>query len=300
MIALFLGGGRRVELAKKFIEKGWRIYSYEKNTKVPIESISTVLLGKEWSDPYIGIDIQNKIDQYKIDLSFPLQDEAVVVLAGLKNVIPSVVSSYKTALTCFDKLEFENFMLDNFKEYYPEHIPFDFPFIIKPRFGFGSKRIIYVWNSYDIPGDYHDAVIQRMILGKEYSVDSYFDRQGKWVDSIPRERLRVGSGEVITSKTIYNSDLIDLTREVGERLGIIGPSNTQIIIEAGSNKPYIIEVNARFGGGYTLSIEAGLDAIRLIEKDYFNLSFEYHRGMWERNFLLERSYRDHYYHENSN
>jgi len=76
-------------------------------------------------------------------------------------------------------------------------------------------------------------------------------------------------------------------------LGIVGPSNTQWIIDT-KGSLWLLEVNARFGGGYTLSMEAGLDAISLIERDYFGKDYVYPREI-KNNLLLERSYRDHFY-----
>lgn len=296
---LFLGGGRRVELAKRFKENEWNIFSYEISYKVPISSIAVVISGKSWKDSQIYQDIINVVNKNDIELVIPLQDEAVIIASRLKSLLPDSVavlaSPPETALTCFDKSKFEKFMLDNFGEYYPS-FNYSFPTILKPRFGFGSRNIHEIdgyygfWASVN-QGDY---ILQRKITGIEYSVDSYFDRDGNWVDSIPRERIRTCSGEVITSKTVYDEKLISVTKKVNLSLGVIGPSNTQIIVDR-IGRPYIIEINARFGGGYTLSIEAGLDVINLIERDYFGGKCSYTSGSWKNNLVLERSYRDHYF-----
>ncbi len=303
---LFLGGGRRVELATRFKEAGWKLFSYETSYEVPISLVATVIKGKLWKDQLIYYDIINIIYKYDIELVIPLQDEAVVIASRLKEFLANdedisiLASPVNTALTCFDKLKFEIFMKDNFKDNYPE-FNFSFPTVVKPRFGFGSRGIIEAKNYAELHSaigiNPTDFVLQRKISGVEYSIDSYFDNNGNWVDSVPRERIRTCSGEVLTSKTVYDETLINITKAVNSSLGIIGPSNTQIIVDR-LNKPYIIEVNARFGGGYTLSIESGLDIINLIERDYFNGKCSYTPGSWKKSLLLERSYTDHYFYLN--
>lgn len=298
MNILFLGGGRRVLLAKRFVERGHRIFSYELVENVPISSVATVIKGLPWKDESIVWDIMSEMETYKIDLVIPLMDGGVKVCSLLPKK-KTVCSSRETAELCFDKRALEVFIMNHFPDVYPS-FSMDPPLIAKPRFGFGSQNLVIMNTKYDLSNflikhDHEDYVIQRKIIGKEYSVDSYFDKNGTWVDSVPRERIRIGSGEVITSKTTKDNRLITWTKVIGERLGVVGPSNTQFIIEEITDKVYFIEVNARFGGGFTLSMQAGLDAISLIERDYFGREFDYTSGVWEEGLLMERSYEDHYF-----
>jgi len=284
---LFLGGGRRVELAQRFIKRGYSIFSYESSFDVPIIEVATVLIGSNWKSSFI--EIENIIREYNIDLVIPLQDEAVIIAACLRTDIPILVSDLKTAVTCFDKYSFGEFILNNFPEHYP--IPKESQEVLfKPRFGYGSRDIFYKesyeWNN--IPDGY---IAQRKIKGIEYSVDSYFNKYGEWVDSVVRTRDRISGGEVFSSCIINNDRLRFLTKEINKRLGIKGPSNTQWIVD--KDREWLLEINARFGGGYTFSMEAGLDAISLIEHDYFEgpapiINIQY-------DLKLERSYRDHYF-----
>jgi len=302
MNVLFVGGGRRIELAKRFIARGYKIFAYELHSNVPISSVARIVEGCKWTDEGLSDHLLATIQEHNIDLVFPLQDEAIRLCAELSDVGAKVVASNpETADICFDKFEFEDFIMGVLPNVYPVDIS-QYPKIIKPRFGFGSRNVRIANSLTDIMrwekelGDrlYLDNVIQRKIEGVEYSVDSYFDRDCKWVQSVPRTRIRVGSGEVITSKTVYNPKLRSLTALVGEKLGIRGPSNTQWIVDKHGH-PYIVEVNARFGGGYTLSMEAGMDTISFIEYDYFGIGKSRVIHPITYNLLLERSYRDHYY-----
>jgi len=293
---LFIGGGRRVELARMFKERNYAVYSYELDYKVPIGSEAEIIIGKDFNDFSVYNDILSVASFYDVDLIIPLMDAAVQACSYIKTYSNRTVlaPSYMTAHTCLDKDAFSRFINKEFPEFYPDLGPDIYPKIKKPTRGFGSKDISIIKNRQeDIRIDGY--VYQTYIQGKEYSIDSYFDPKSRWVDSVCRERIRVGSGEVITSKTQKNRYLIDLTAEIGEKLGLVGPSNTQWIVEHVSEQPFITEVNSRFGGGSTFSMAVGMDVISLIERDYFGKNFPYLPLQWKENQLLERSYRDHYF-----
>lgn len=302
MNALFVGGGRRVELAWKFVDAGYTVYSYELDHKVPIASVARIVEGLRWDDKNIVVDLMDVIVDNDIRLVLPLMDAGIPVCARLPEIMGVTVltPSRATADICYDKAQYARFMTANFPLMYPSTDGVDFPWIVKPRFGFGSKHIITIedthdWDRFTEIYRTKDFVFQKKIDGDEYSVDAYFDKNGKFVDAVPRRRLRVGSGEVITSLTEKNFDLEQATKMIGEKLGVVGPVNVQFIKKRDSSIVYNFEVNCRFGGGWTLSMEAGLNAIALIDRDYFGLEFKYEPGKWKNGLLLERSYRDHYY-----
>ena len=301
MNILFLGGGRRVELAKLFKFRGYKIYSYELNKRVPISSIAQIVEGYHWKHEGIYNHIVSIIQNLNIDLVIPLQDEAVLVASKLPEITQVLSPEYEIAEICFDKKLFENFIVSNpdLAKYYPFEVRNSYPKIVKPRYGFGSRNLITIDSPFDEANFFEfnsiiNYVVQSKINGIEYSVDSYFDKDSKWIDSIPRQRIRVGSGEVITSLTVEKPNLVEITKFIGELLKLRGPTNTQYIITP-EEDIYILEINSRFGGGYTLSIAAGLDTISLIERDYFNKEFDYIPNQWKRNLLLERSYEDHFF-----
>lgn len=288
---LFVGGGRRVELAHKFWNRDYEIFSYELFDNVPISSVATVIKGLPWKSKNIMKHLTLSILTNEIDLVLPLMDEGVVVCSKLPASVKDRVlaPSTKTAETCYDKLQFAYYMMEHFDWVYPS---FDdsLPAIAKPQFGFGSTKVTVIRHQcgFERLGGEEMFVLQKYIEGTEYSVDSYFDRDSNWIDSVPRERTRVAGGEVVSSKTVDKPLLAAVTQIVGEHLGLVGPANLQFI-QQDDGKFYLIEINARFGGGWTFSMEAGLDAITLIEGG------EYKSNEWKREMKLERSFRDHYY-----
>ena len=303
MNVLLIGGGRRTELAWRFIERGYSVYAYELDRRVPIAYVARIIEGYSWDDVQIVHHLIETIEENDINLVLPLMDAATPICALLPETpdCKIVVSNGTTASKCFDKEKFRDFMLQYFRDIYPADSA-HFPKIAKPRFGCGSRDIVIIKNRdeyarFSLDNRLCDYVIQQLIIGTEYSVDAYFDANCKYVDSIPRERIRT-CGEVITSKIVPrpSAEIFQYWAElVGEKLKIKGPCNMQFKMCDMTNYLYLFEVNARFGGGWTFSMEAGLDAISLIERDFFGRDFEYTPNQWKDNLLLERSYEDHYF-----
>lgn len=298
---LFLGAGRRVAMAKRWLDRGYDIYSYETELEVPIAKYAKIVAGRKWDDEEIYNDISMVVDRLGIDLIIPFQDQAVVVCGMLKHWSVTenthiLSSDIVAAETCFNKIAFNEFIYEYFPEIYPEP-EIHSQVILKNKHSFGSKFVRVVDYAEHLWLKDPDEVAQKYIRGVEYSVDSYFDRTSKWVDSVSRIRIRTGSsGEVVSSITHYVPKLIHWTKEVGECIKAVGPTNTQFIIEETTGKPYIIEMNARFGGGYTLSMEAGLDAVHLIEREYFeNRLLLWSPLMWKIGMRMERAYEDIYF-----
>ncbi len=305
---LFLAAGRRVQMTQMFLERGFEVFSYESDLTSPICQVAFVIEAtKPWSDSHFMDEILPVYKANNIQLVIPFQDEAVIAACKLdryfknRGLEPKIVCSpIAVAEICYDKLFFEQWMGDKFPTIYPSANILR-PMIIKPRYGAGSRIIFHVENELDL--EKYKLLIssgkwikQRKIKGIEYSVDCYFDPDGNYIDSVPRRRILIGSsGEVVKSITERNKWLQAISKEVGERLGLIGPVNMQYILEYNTGEIYLFEINARFGGGYTLSIHAGMDVINLIARDYLGRDFEYEPDTWRNNLLLQRAYRDFYF-----
>lgn len=258
---LFVGGGRRNTLAGIFKDKGCNVYSYEIDRYATISEEATIIIGEKFNSPNFVDNLKSCIDIYEIDLVIPLQDQAVPLCENIKNC---VCSKLEASTTCLDKKIFERFMLENFPKFYPK---IDAGKVIKkPRFGYGSNGIKIL----DAPDHFsNDYVYQSYKVGREYTVDAYFDKSSKIVGASPRERLRTAGGEVIESITVNMPNLVESTKQIGERLKLIGPICMQYIVEP-SGDLYLFEINCRFGGGSTLSIAAGFDMIDMLKKEYID------------------------------
>lgn len=261
---LFVGGGRRNTLAKYFKARGFNVYAYETDLTSPIREEAVIVKGERFDSANFISHLQKCISDNKIQVVIPLMDTAIPLMSGIRQ---AVCSPYDAAIHCTDKTLFENFMLDNFPTLYPK-AERGTKLIQKPRFGCGSKdiKILDPMPVAILPKSNQNFIIQSYKVGKEYTVDAYFDRDCRMVAASPRERIRVAGGEVVDSKTVQHDALYNYTKSIGEALCLRGPVCMQFIISGG--KAYLFEINARFGGGSTLSLYAGLDMIDMIKKEY--------------------------------
>lgn len=296
---LFLGGGRRVELAKRFWAHGCEVVGYEASADCPLAHEGEVVVGLPWKHPDFAFHLRDAVDAYGISAIIPLQDEAVVTLAGatlldLDRAGRRVVSPYKAAKLAFDKRKFADFCQSYCDDLYPSPVS-GLAAVVKPRFGFGSRDVSLLEN-YDSGLAFGDSfVAQEALPGPEFTVDSYWTPGGRFVGACPRERLRVAGGEVLDSVVVDRPDLIEASRRLGDAMGLRGPACFQFRYDR-QGRPKVLECNARFGGGSTLSCEAGLDMVNYVVKDYvlggagYSLELAIEYGL-----RMTRSYRDHYF-----
>lgn len=147
--------------------------------------------------------------------------------------------------------------------YSPDSIPL--PVIVKPRSG-SSGFAVHVCNSLAevqaacerVP----DPIVQERLCGEEITVDVLGDLSGRVVHAVQRKRLKVRAGEVERGVTIRDPDVESIAIKVARALRPKGCINLQCFLT--EKGPIFTEVNARFGGGYPLSLAAGADFPKLI------------------------------------
>jgi carbamoyl-phosphate synthase large subunit len=87
-----------------------------------------------------------------------------------------------------------------------------------------------------------------------------------------------------------------LSYQFGKLVGITGPCCIQFIKEDNTDKYWFIEINARFGGGTVLSINAGFNIIDLIYRDYIlNEDLSTYQSNWKVGYYMCRSFKGHYF-----
>lgn len=146
-------------------------------------------------------------------------------------------------------------------------IDINYPVILKPRDGMGSRGIYYVDSKEDLShiiSKLDNYIVQEIVEGTEFTLDVLCDLEGQVLSIVPRQRLEVRAGEVSKSKSVKDFRLINITLGLVEKMnskgnnGAIGPMNIQCIVDnIGEIK--FIEINPRFGGGVPLTFESGVD-----------------------------------------
>ena len=191
--------------------------------------------------------------------------------------IEIVISPPRTSRTCNDKIETYRFFsergLPTPRTWLPGELPdpgeLEFPLFLKPRRGRGSVHVYQIRNRGELEFfiDYvEDPIVQQVLEGREYTLDTFVDRDGPGVAVVPRHRLWVRSGVMDKGRTENRKELIDLGVRVAKELGIVGPANIQVKYTGGD--PMVFEVNPRFSGGLPLTLAAGVDftvlALRMV------------------------------------
>jgi len=129
------------------------------------------------------------------------------------------------------------------------------------------------------------------LIGKEfreYTIDAYFTDEGRLCALVPRERIEVRAGEVSKGVTrkhfVYDYMLDKLPKLEGAR----GCITFQVFGNPDTRAVKALEINPRFGGGYPLSHEAGMDYPDWLIREFFlgeSLPF---RNDWEADLLMLR------------
>lgn len=102
-----------------------------------------------------------------------------------------------------------------------------------------------------------DYLAQEQWLGREYTVNLFFDRAAKLIASVPHWRMETRGGEVSKGRTERLPALMAAAEKLAGVLpGGCGAMCFQAIVTS-DGRVGVFELNARFGGGYPLAHRAG-------------------------------------------
>lgn len=160
-----------------------------------------------------------------------------------------------------------------------------YPVIVKPRWGMASIGVYEAENDDELDVLYKKVIsnikktylhfeseqemnqaviIQEKISGQEYGLDIINDLQGAYKNTIVKKKIAMRAGETDCAETVNNAELVELGERISNTLHHIANLDVDIFLSEG--KPYILEMNARFGGGYPFSHMAGVDLPSAIVK----------------------------------
>lgn len=298
MNILFTSVGRRAYLLRYFKEatkgagKIYAVNSTELSTGMAQADeafVSPVIYSREYV-PFLAELCEKKA----IDLLIPLFDVDLPVLAAAKASFKGTflaVSEPDFVNACNDKLKMNEFLssagldiietftaYENNRAYFEKEFEAGSKFIIKPRWGMGSlgiyqadnlnelrcfynkanKDIASSYLKYEAENDRERAVIiQKKIRGTEYGIDIINDFKGNFVTAVIKEKLAMRAGETDISKVVEQAQLYETAKTIALKSRHIGNLDMDIILN--ENGAYVIDMNARFGGGYPFSHAAGIN-----------------------------------------
>lgn len=132
------------------------------------------------------------------------------------------------------------------------------PLFMKPSGGSASRGLSIVSHPLELPESVDEPMIlQELLNGPEYTVNLFIDQKGTLRSIVPHLRIQVRAGEVEKGRTERNDVLADLAWGItGALPAARGALCFQVMMDP-DRGARIIEINARFGGGYPLAHRAG-------------------------------------------
>lgn len=140
-----------------------------------------------------------------------------------------------------------------------------FPLLAKPRGGSASTGVQRIDSLDAVRGLPDGYMVQQLLDGVEYTVN-LFVRADRTLAAVPHRRREVRAGEVAKAITLRHPGLAAIAGRLPAALpGLAGAVCFQAIETADGAR--VIEVNARFGGGFPIAHRAGAPFTRwLIEQ----------------------------------
>lgn len=152
-----------------------------------------------------------------------------------------------------------------------------YPVIVKPRFGCGSiamsiaedeMALLYYYRrnmravnnsylKYESAKEEEKIIFQECLTGQEYGADIIHDLEGNLQAINVRKKVAMRSGETDIAELVDEPAISKELEKLSTITNHIGNVDTDIFMVDG--KPYILEMNARFGGGYPFSHLGGCD-----------------------------------------
>lgn len=166
-----------------------------------------------------------------------------------------------------------------------EAMSLSWPVVVKPRFGMGSISVLKAYDKAELKAAYrmcqrqiensylkYEALscprecvlIEELVSGNEYGLDVIDDLSGGYVTTIVKRKLAMRAGETDEAVTLGTDDpeyevLLELGAKLSAALSHVGNLDADVILDPANMRPYVIDLNARFGGGYPFSHLAGVD-----------------------------------------
>lgn len=309
---LMLSVGRRGELMKDFrssMEAGSRIIATDNSPYAP----ALYFADKQYIVP--KIDDPNYIDTIlnicrleKINVITTFIDPEILLLAENRGRFAElgveVLAPFsETAKLCFDKYEMFKYLKEQgirtamtwgtFEEVKAalDAGEVAFPIFVKPRTGSGSvgaRKVLDIETLHAAFEQDPGLIAQELMTGEgcfDLDADVYIDTISHKPAAIFLKR-KISTTIGGANKTISFKDqlLFDFVQEALSKFKFNGPIDADFFYKNGEY--YLSEVNPRFGGAYLHAYGAGVDFIKLIERNIRGLENEAQIGNYEEGVVM--------------
>ena len=298
MNVLLTSVGRRsylVEYFKKAVGEGGRVVVCNSAVSQAWAVADKAVVSPVIHDPSYIPFLLNLCREEQIGLLVSLFDIDLPVLAAhreeFENMgVAAAVSSPETVEICNDKWKTFCFLKDHGFNVPRTYLTVEdaladlrfgavqWPVIVKPRWGMGSLAVYQADDERELEVFYEKTrknieetyliyearqapqscvLIQEKLLGQEYGMDVMNGLDGRYQNVVQRRKEAMRSGETDSATTVEIPEM----REIGEKIsGLLKHrGNLDMDLFEQDGRFYVLELNARFGGGYPFSHLAGVD-----------------------------------------
>lgn len=309
---VLLTGGRApvtLELARAFKHYGCRV--------VVIDTFSSALT--RWSncvDAYVTVPAPAQhldnftsallkiIHEHNVDWVVPTCEETFYV-GMIRELLPCRVwtMDIDTLRLLHDKQSFANiirpFMPTPQTQNVSEFTDWEnsAEYVFKPRFSRFAARTV-IGRSVQTSDFSHPEqwIAQRRIIGPEYCVYTVWNNGTMKANAMYHPTLRAGKGAGIFLESVDHPGIASMLQHFGEHLALDGQYSFDVIIEADSGTPYVIECNPRATSGAHMLGSAAAAAFLDVEatappETSTRRALWYAIAMYHPSAILQRKYR---------
>ena len=285
-----LSVGRRGELLKNFrqsLDQDSRIIATDLSPFAPaLYFADEKYLVPRIDDPTYINRILEICRKEKIDAVATFIDPEIEILAKNRSLFSEIgvellVPYERTAALCFDKYKMFMHLLKHkiptvmtwgtIEEFYDAYKKneIDFPVFVKPRTGSGSVGARKVYDSEsleDVMKEDPSLIIQEFMDCEDLDADVYIDTiSHEAVAAFSKRKLETRIGGASKTVSFKDDRLFDFIVTIAKSFKFNGPVDMDFFYKNGQY--YLSEINPRFGGAYLHAYGAGVDFIKLIEKN---------------------------------
>lgn len=305
---LLLSAGRRVELAQAFtaeiITRGLDVKLLATEMRPELSAACQVVdravkAPRVTDASYIDFLFET-CKAEKIGLVIPTIDTELLLLSQHRDAFAAegihlIISDEPLVRICRDKRLtsdlFKSLNIDTPKIY--DRSAIEFPCFAKPYDGSCSIGAAAV-HTPDMLSDAMLADDKMMFMEmidnthQEYTVDAYYDREGRLRCFVPRLRIETRAGEVSKGVTRRNHVFAYLKDKLPNLKGARGCITLQLFSNVDTLRFAALEINPRFGGGFPLSYSAGANYPGWLIDEYLLENEAIFKDDWEADLMMLR------------
>jgi carbamoyl-phosphate synthase large subunit len=162
------------------------------------------------------------------------------------------------------------------------------PMFMKPRSGSASRGLQIIHRPEQLPSNPSEPMIlQEFLQGPEFTINIFVDASGVLRSAVGHRRLQIRAGEVEKGRTERREDLHEIAVKINRCLPTARGILCFQVIEDIRSGLRVIEINARFGGGYPLADHAGATFAQWLLEEIVDVGSTAHNN-WRNNVTMLR------------